>query len=60
MPAEAEVGGWRVEEEFVAAIRGTEKISHTRFEDGVQYMEFTTAVRRSWQQGVTVALPLVD
>ena len=59
-PATGEAGGWRVEEEFIAAIRGAEKISHTRFEDGVQYMEFTTAVRRSWQQGVAVSLPLVD
>lgn len=42
----------------VAAIRGTERISHTRFEDGVCYMEFTDAVRRSLQQGLAVTLPL--
>src|SRR5262245_27735230 len=36
--------GWRVEEEFVNAIRGREKVTHTTFEDGVRYMEFTDAV----------------
>jgi hypothetical protein len=41
----------------VAAIRGQEAISHTRFEDGVRYMEFTQAVRQSWQaDGASVAL----
>lgn len=42
-----ESGVWRVEEEFIAAIRGDEKITHTTFEDGVKYMEFTDAVARS-------------
>ena len=42
-----EVGQWRVEDEFVAAIRGAETITHTTFEDGVKYMEFTDAVARS-------------
>ncbi|MGH7312354.1 MAG: Gfo/Idh/MocA family protein, partial [Candidatus Rokuibacteriota bacterium] len=36
--------GWRVEEEFVNAVRGRERVSHTTFEDGVRYMEFTDAV----------------
>jgi hypothetical protein len=36
-----------VEEEFVSAVRGKEKVSHTTFEDGVRYMEFTDAVTRS-------------
>ena len=36
-------GGWRVEEEFVNAIRGVEEVTHTSFEDGVRYMEFTEA-----------------
>lgn len=57
-PAEAERGGWRVEEEFVAACRGQEKISHTRFEDGVQYMAFTEAVARSLGGAGAVSLPL--
>jgi predicted dehydrogenase len=47
-------GGWRVEEEFVNAIRGREKVSHTTFEDGVRYMEFTDAVARSVATGQAV------
>ena len=51
-------GGWRVEEEFVNAIRGLEPVTHTSFEDGVRYMEFTEAVTRSAQSGQKVSLPL--
>jgi predicted dehydrogenase len=51
-------GGWRVEEEFVNAIRGQETITHTSFEDGVKYMEFTEAALRSAAEGHTVHLPL--
>jgi predicted dehydrogenase len=51
-------GKWRVEEEFINAIRGEEKITHTPFDIGVQYMEFTEAVTRSAQTGQAVALPL--
>ena len=46
--------GWRVEEEFVNAIRGREKVARTTFEDGVRYMEFTDAVTRSAAAGQTV------
>jgi len=46
--------GWRVEEEFVNAIRGREKIARTSFEDGVRYMEFTDAVTRSASTGQTI------
>jgi predicted dehydrogenase len=46
VPASKRIG-WRVEEEFVNAIRGQEKITRTNFEDGVRYMEFTDAVTRS-------------
>jgi predicted dehydrogenase len=53
-------GKWRVEEEFVNAIRGVEKITHTTFEDGVNYMEFTEAVHRSAESGRAVSLPLVE
>ncbi len=53
-----EAGAWRVEEEFVNAIRGKETISHTTFEDGVKYMEFTEAVTRSMQESRTIPLPL--
>ncbi|MBW8005848.1 MAG: Gfo/Idh/MocA family oxidoreductase [candidate division NC10 bacterium] len=53
-----EQGRWRVEEEFIGAIRGTEKVTRTSFEDGVRYMEFTEAVIRSAQSGQAVSLPL--
>lgn len=56
----AEEGRWRVEEEFVAAIRGQEPVTHTTFEDGVKYMDFTEAVYRSLASGAAVALPLLD
>lgn len=55
----AEQGHWRVEEEFVNAIRGQEPISHTTFADGVKYMEFTEAVGRSMAENRSIALPLV-
>ena len=51
-------GGWRVEEEFIGAIRGEEQIKLTSFEDGVKYMEFTEAVTRSAQLRKAVSLPL--
>jgi hypothetical protein len=35
-----------------------EKVTRTRFEDGVRYMEFTEAVTRSAQSGQAVNLPL--
>jgi predicted dehydrogenase len=58
IPAEQRIG-WRVEEEFVKAIRGREKISLTTFEDGVRYMEFTDAVAKSAASGQAVdVLPL--
>ena len=53
-----EIGAWRVEEEFVNAIRGNEPITHTNFEDGVKYMEFTEAVNLSMETGTVVSLPL--
>ena len=55
---ESEAGAWRVEEEFIGAIRGTERITHTDFTTGVKYMQFTEAVRSSWQRGVAVPVPL--
>jgi predicted dehydrogenase len=48
---EAIASSWRVEEEFVSALRGHEKITRTTFEDGVRYMEFTDAVARSAANG---------
>lgn len=57
IPAE-KAGGWRVEEEFINAIRGTEKVEFTDFETGAGYMEFTEAVARSAASGAAVSLPL--
>jgi predicted dehydrogenase len=53
-----EQGAWRVEEEFVNAIRGKENVTHTTFEDGVKYMEFTEAALRSAADGIAINLPL--
>ena len=57
IPSEEE-GGWRVEQEFVNAIRGEETITHTDFDTGVKYMEFTEAVSRSMSSGAAISLPL--
>lgn len=51
---------WRVEEEFVNAIRGQEPVRLTTFEDGVRYMEFTEAVSRSAAQGIAIDVPLAE
>lgn len=51
-------GGWRVEAEFIGAIRGEETVRFTDFETGVRYMEFTEAVHRGIQTNVPVQLPL--
>lgn len=53
IPAE-ERGGWRVEEEFINAIRGKEPVKLTTFADGVKYMAFTEAVARSLAEGRVV------
>jgi len=57
IPAEKRIG-WRVEAEFISAIRGHEKVARTGFEEGVLYMEFTEAVSRSIAEGRAVSLPL--
>ena len=49
---------WRVEEEFIGAIRGEEPVTHTPFDVGVHYMEWTEAVTRSAQTGQAISLPL--
>ena len=51
-------GGWRVEEEFVNAIRGIEPVTHTDFAGALAYMEWTDAVTRAMRTGTRVALPL--
>ncbi len=53
IPAE-KVGGWRVEEEFINAIRGIERVQFTDFSTGVRYMEFTEAVAKSAASGSAV------
>jgi len=53
---EREAIGWRVEEEFVGAIRGTEVVGRTTFADGVRYLRFTEAVHRSIREHRQVAL----
>lgn len=41
------VEGWRVEADFVDAIRGQSSVSLTDFETGLRYMQFTEAVAES-------------
>ena len=50
-------GGWRVEEEFINAIRGLEPVTHTNFTDGLKYMQFTDAVTESIKSGNRINLP---
>ncbi|GAB4816232.1 hypothetical protein N2152v2_003278 [Parachlorella kessleri] len=68
-------GHWRVEEEFVGAIRqvyscltayrhltmllGTEQVRLTDLPTAVHYMEFTQAVAESCQSGRAIDLPLI-
>jgi predicted dehydrogenase len=51
---------WRVEAEFVEAIRTGSPIQFTDFATGVRYMEFTEAVAQSAQSGEPVDLPLEE
>jgi predicted dehydrogenase len=52
--------GWRVEEEFVSAIRERTPVRFTDFATGVAYMAFTEATARSAQLGAAVDLPLKE
>lgn len=56
---EHEVASWRVEQDFVEAIRGQREVTLTDFTTGVRYMEFTDAVWLSMQQGRAIPLPLL-
>jgi predicted dehydrogenase len=49
-------GGWRVEEDFINAIRGVTPVTRTPFIDGVRYMEFTEAIHQSAAGGHGVDL----
>jgi predicted dehydrogenase len=51
---------WRVEADFVDAVRKGTPILLTDFETGVAYMEFTEAVARSAREGQAVELPLEE
>jgi predicted dehydrogenase len=53
-------GGWRVEEDFVAAIREGRPVTRTDFRTGVLYMHFTEAVARSSRHQEPVSLPLSE
>jgi hypothetical protein len=53
-------GGWQVEADFVAAIRGERPVAHTTFATGVRYMQFTEAVARSSRHQHPVNLPLKE
>ncbi len=46
--------GWRVEAEFINAIRGNEPIRLTDFETGLKYMRFTDALHESHRLGQPV------
>jgi predicted dehydrogenase len=52
-----EEGGWRVEDDWIAAIRGERAVSLTTFADGVKYMAFTEAVALSMREGRAVPVP---
>jgi predicted dehydrogenase len=49
-------GKWRVEAEFIGAIRGEEPVRLTDFTAGLEYMKFTEAVARSAAAGHAVSL----
>ena len=53
-------GEWRVEREFVDAVREGAPVTHTNFADGVRYMEFTEAVHISLREGRRVEFPLPE
>src|SRR5262249_57397210 len=53
-------GGWQVEAEFIAAVRGERPVTRTDFATGVRYMQFTEAVARSSRHQLPVGLPLQE
>jgi predicted dehydrogenase len=57
---EEKAGGWRVEAEFVEAIRSGTPVRFTDFATGVSYMEFTEAVARSAEAGEAITLPFSE
>ena len=57
IPGQAETE-FDVADRFIDAIMGNIDVSHTTFEEGVKYMEFTEAVSVSSKYGETINLPL--
>lgn len=55
-----EADSWRVEADFVAAIRGEAPVRLTTFADGVRYMAFTEAVHLSRTRGAAVPVETVE
>lgn len=55
---EDDKGAWNVEQDFIEAIRGKQKVTLTDFKTGVKYMEFVEAVARSCDENQPVSLPL--
>lgn len=53
-------GGWTVEADFVAAVRGERPVVRNTFVAGVRAMQFTEAVARSSRHGHPVDLPLQE
>ena len=53
-------GGWQVEAEFIASIRGEKPVTRNPFSVGVKYMQFTEAVARSSRHQQAVSLPLKE
>ncbi len=53
-------GGWRVEADFVDAIREGKPVTLTDFATGARYMQFTEAVARSSRHQEPISLPLTE
>lgn len=53
-------GGWRVEADFIDAIREGRPVTHTDFATGMRTMQFTEAVARSSRHQEPVELPLKE
>ena len=54
----SKTGAWRVEEEFVNAVRGREGVTHTDLVTAAKYMEWTDAVTLSMRERREGRLPL--
>lgn len=54
------LGRWRVEEEFINAVRGAEQIELNDFATALRVMEFVEAVALSAERNAPVTLPLPD